>query len=98
MSLKSFGGPEGIRTLDLFHAMEARSQLRHRPTVRERSHDSTGRNDTRLRAVEPWGPSSASYNETMHRLRRCAPVALALLLGITSSSCSLAHLLSRPRI
>ena len=26
------GGPEGIRTLDLFHAMEARSQLRHRPT------------------------------------------------------------------
>jgi hypothetical protein len=25
------GGPEGIRTLDLFHAMEARSQLRHRP-------------------------------------------------------------------
>ena len=26
-----FGGPEGIRTLDLFHAMEARSQLRHRP-------------------------------------------------------------------
>jgi hypothetical protein len=34
----------------------------------------------------------------MHRLRRCAPVALALLLGITTSSCSLAHLLSRPRI
>ncbi len=30
--LKRFGGPEGIRTLDLFHAMEARSQLRHRPT------------------------------------------------------------------
>ena len=27
-----FGGPGGIRTLDLFHAMEARSQLRHRPT------------------------------------------------------------------
>jgi hypothetical protein len=31
---ESFGGPEGIRTLDLFHAMEARSQLRHRPTRR----------------------------------------------------------------
>ena len=29
--MKCFGGPEGIRTLDLFHAMEARSQLRHRP-------------------------------------------------------------------
>ena len=28
---KRFGGPGGIRTLDLFHAMEARSQLRHRP-------------------------------------------------------------------
>lgn len=30
---RTFGGPEGIRTLDLFHAMEARSQLRHRPTL-----------------------------------------------------------------
>ena len=30
---KLFGGPAGIRTLDLFHAMEARSQLRHRPTL-----------------------------------------------------------------
>ena len=29
-----FGGPGEIRTHDLFHAMEARSQLRHRPTVR----------------------------------------------------------------
>src|SRR5208283_4001773 len=27
-----FGGPGEIRTHDLFHAMEARSQLRHRPT------------------------------------------------------------------
>ena len=26
-----FGGPGEIRTHDLFHAMEARSQLRHRP-------------------------------------------------------------------
>jgi hypothetical protein len=32
------GGPEGIRTLDLFHAMEARSQLRHRPTAAQRFH------------------------------------------------------------
>jgi hypothetical protein len=30
--LKCFGGPGEIRTHDLFHAMEARSQLRHRPT------------------------------------------------------------------
>jgi hypothetical protein len=29
--LRNFGGPGEIRTHDLFHAMEARSQLRHRP-------------------------------------------------------------------
>src|SRR5690348_2891088 len=29
------GGPGRDRTDDLFHAMEARSQLRHRPTRRE---------------------------------------------------------------
>ena len=28
-----FGGPDRDRTDDLFHAMEARSQLRHRPTI-----------------------------------------------------------------
>ena len=28
-----FGGPGRDRTDDLFHAMEARSQLRHRPTI-----------------------------------------------------------------
>ena len=32
-SLRGFGGPERVRTVDLFHAMEARSQLRHRPTL-----------------------------------------------------------------
>src|SRR5450759_5651304 len=29
---KDFGGPEGIRTPDLLSAIQARSQLRHRPT------------------------------------------------------------------
>ncbi len=29
------GGPDRDRTGDLFHAMEARSQLRHRPTLRK---------------------------------------------------------------
>ena len=29
--LKCLGGPGRVRTVDLFHAMEARSQLRHRP-------------------------------------------------------------------
>ena len=32
--LEIFGGPDRDRTDDLFHAMEARSQLRHRPTMR----------------------------------------------------------------
>jgi hypothetical protein len=31
-----FGGPGRDRTDDLFHAMEARSQLRHRPTSKSR--------------------------------------------------------------
>ena len=32
--LEMIGGPDRDRTGDLFHAMEARSQLRHRPTRR----------------------------------------------------------------
>ena len=32
---EGFGGPGRDRTDDLFHAMEARSQLRHRPTLRK---------------------------------------------------------------
>ena len=35
--LELFGGPDRDRTDDLFHAMEARSQLRHRPTLRKDS-------------------------------------------------------------
>ena len=30
--IEIIGGPDRDRTDDLFHAMEARSQLRHRPT------------------------------------------------------------------
>ena len=30
---EGIGGPGRVRTDDLFHAMEARSQLRHRPTI-----------------------------------------------------------------
>ena len=33
--LEKVGGPDRDRTDDLFHAMEARSQLRHRPTLRK---------------------------------------------------------------
>jgi outer membrane lipoprotein-sorting protein len=92
-----FGGPEGIRTLDLFHAMEARSQLRHRPTKEERPHHNIAGAPRCFSRVEPR--RAASYNETMHRLRRRAPVALALLLSFTLSSCSVLHkLLTRPRV
>ena len=38
-----FGGPGEIRTLDLFHAMEARSQLRHRPWRNDVRHENTTR-------------------------------------------------------
>ena len=34
---RKIGGPGRDRTDDLFHAMEARSQLRHRPTLRKDS-------------------------------------------------------------
>jgi hypothetical protein len=33
--IELIGGPDRDRTDDLFHAMEARSQLRHRPTLKE---------------------------------------------------------------
>jgi hypothetical protein len=33
--IEMIGGPDRDRTDDLFHAMEARSQLRHRPTLLE---------------------------------------------------------------
>jgi hypothetical protein len=33
--IELIGGPDRDRTDDLFHAMEARSQLRHRPTPKE---------------------------------------------------------------
>jgi hypothetical protein len=32
--MQKLGGPEGIRTPDLLHAMEALSQLRYRPIMR----------------------------------------------------------------
>ena len=35
MIARLFGGPDRDRTDDLFHAMEARSQLRHRPTFQD---------------------------------------------------------------
>jgi hypothetical protein len=36
-TFEEFGGAEGIRTLDLLDAIEARSQLRHGPTGFDKS-------------------------------------------------------------
>ena len=45
--VEMFGGPDRDRTDDLFHAMEARSQLRHRPTLRKDCFYSGGVEDIR---------------------------------------------------
>ena len=51
------GGPDRDRTGDLFHAMEARSQLRHRPTFLR---DATlllcplGSNSSNIRPYSRW--------------------------------------------
>ena len=50
--LDFIGGPDRDRTDDLFHAMEARSQLRHRPTLRKDSLYSGGAGDIRQRLRE----------------------------------------------
>jgi hypothetical protein len=47
--VKIFGGPGRDRTDDLFHAMEARSQLRHRPTEKLRLVYTSGAEDRMLR-------------------------------------------------
>ena len=57
-SKTGFGGPGRDRTDDLFHAMEARSQLRHRPTFW--GHYRSGANDLiysrRLRGYSQRAP------------------------------------------
>ncbi len=40
--IEIIGGPDRDRTDDLFHAMEARSQLRHRPTLGKDLYHSEG--------------------------------------------------------
>jgi hypothetical protein len=57
--LEMIGGPDRDRTGDLFHAMEARSQLRHRPTLRKDfSYSQTFGSDSQTAAlwrVTFWG-------------------------------------------
>ena len=53
-----FGGPGEIRTHDLFHAMEARSQLRHRPTSSSRLPATPVENDLPLSDALPTAPQA----------------------------------------
>jgi hypothetical protein len=69
--------------------MEARSQLRHRPTTD--SNYTIGANAIFVRVLshirEAALQYAASYNDTMPKPHRQVPVALALVLGLASSSC-----------
>ena len=51
-AVEIIGGPDRDRTDDLFHAMEARSQLRHRPTPKKNSFHSGRESDISQRARE----------------------------------------------
>jgi putative nucleotidyltransferase with HDIG domain len=73
---ESFGGPGEIRTHDLFHAMEARSQLRHRPTHRKDFiHYITGMDTTRDQAWQILCEFTKSENLRKHALAVEACVA-----------------------
>ena len=70
--LDFIGGPDRDRTDDLFHAMEARSQLRHRPTLRKDSLYSGGAGDIRQRLRELIRYLSVSKeNRSGRALHRC---------------------------
>ena len=66
MGDQKLGGPGRVRTDDLFHAMEARSQLRHRPTRDERVKTSSSHPNFRLLAIysQTLGVSDTIYLET----------------------------------
>ena len=84
---EGFGGPGRVRTVDLFHAMEARSQLRHRPkhqrgntTLTLSEHVATlnrrGIARARCRPLVPVGidgPGGAGLVELSDLLRRETP-------------------------
>src|SRR3954471_24105725 len=77
---KGFGGPGEIRTHDLFHAMEARSQLRHRPILGG-SQTHTHRASVSLNITLSTGVDTAlCAPPTMRKMHfRRVPVALLLL-------------------
>src|ERR1700721_1464210 len=83
-----FGGPGRDRTDDLFHAMEARSQLRHRPTGGTILFSWT-RNDSSMNAPDaPPAPRHLCAVVTWsERLNSAAPSNRRRFLGIVLAIC-----------
>ena len=68
--LEIFGGPDRDRTDDLFHAMEARSQLRHRPTMPTFLFSLSRSGSSNVR--DPMRPTPANYwRSARPRCRSC---------------------------
>ena len=84
--IEIIGGPDRDRTGDLFHAMEARSQLRHRPTLRKDFTYSQGcralsqsLDESEATAIPVWSrrdPKPLTYQSspTQMRVSICAPM------------------------
>src|SRR5438067_13434614 len=68
------GGPGRDRTDDLFHAMEARSQLRHRPTRGERRiFNSRAPGHVRQLSTQNWNISRRSPEMLLRGLKLAKP-------------------------
>ena len=87
-----FGGPDRDRTDDLFHAMEARSQLRHRPTLGEGLYlfwMSEQYSSNRRRELNGYVPVSKGYRVSEHS---AAGGAVSLIDALELSSiCHMFH-------
>lgn len=64
IAYQKFGGPGRDRTDDLFHAMEARSQLRHRPTLAKKAGTTTSILAERLLLVKPERGPAVSWTQS----------------------------------
>jgi hypothetical protein len=65
----SFGGAEGIRTLDLLDAIEARFQLRHGPTERMNFYNTRFREGQTRRCLSCIGTSRRALRRSAGRLQ-----------------------------
>jgi hypothetical protein len=79
------GGPDRDRTDDLFHAMEARSQLRHRPTLRKDSIYSGGELDISQCARELIYHAPVSKSNRVSEHSACAGTVSTTFLSVARS-------------